>query len=64
MRAVLCYAVLGAIQVALSRGAQLVVLGSASESDVQHQFEQLQVQHHGGPDARLILRYDEGLAHR
>eukprot|EP00882_Tetradesmus_deserticola_P025296 GHRQ01027772.1.p2 GENE.GHRQ01027772.1~~GHRQ01027772.1.p2 ORF type:complete len:243 (+),score=100.64 GHRQ01027772.1:275-1003(+) len=52
------------MQVALSRGAQLVVLGSASEPEVAAQFEQLQAQWHGGPDARVILRYDEGLAHR
>ncbi|KAF8066248.1 SS4 [Scenedesmus sp. PABB004] len=50
--------------VALSRGAQLVVLGSASEPDVAARFEALQAAHHGGPDARLILRYDEALAHR
>jgi glycogen synthase len=50
--------------VALSRGAQLVVLGSASEPEVAEQFEKLQAQYHGGPDARIILRYDEGLAHR
>jgi glycogen synthase len=50
--------------VALSRGAQLVVLGSASEPEVTEEFEKLQAQYHGGPDARIILRYDEGLAHR
>ncbi|WIA14024.1 hypothetical protein OEZ85_002584 [Tetradesmus obliquus] len=52
------------MQVALSRGAQLIVLGSASEPEVAKQFEALQAAYHGGPDARIILRYDEGLAHR
>jgi hypothetical protein len=51
-------------QVALERGAQLVVLGSASEPDVQAQFTALAAQHNSGDDARLVLRYDEGLAHR
>ena len=52
------------IQVALSRGAQLVVLGSASEPHVQQHFEALAADYANGGDARLVLRYDEGLAHR
>lgn len=52
------------MQVALSRGAQLVVLGSASEPEVQEQFEALAAEYGKGGDARLVLRYDEGLAHR
>eukprot|EP00775_Hariotina_reticulata_P010075 gene10075-10230_t len=52
------------MKVALERGAQLVVLGSASEPEVQAQFTALAAQYNSGSDARLVLRYDEGLAHR
>lgn len=49
---------------ALSRGAQLVVLGSASEPEVAAHFAALADEYGRGGDARLVLRYDEGLAHR
>lgn len=52
------------MKVALSRGAQLIVLGSATEPEVQEQFQALAAEYADGGDARLILRYDEGLAHR
>jgi len=51
-------------QVALARGAQVIVLGSASEQEVQHTFERMAAEHGSGGDARFVLRYDEGLAHR
>lgn len=52
------------IKTALARGAQVVVLGSASEQEVQNTFERLASEHGSGGDARFVLRYDEGLAHR
>ncbi|GBF88551.1 starch synthase, chloroplastic-like protein [Raphidocelis subcapitata] len=52
------------IKTALARGAQVVVLGAASEPDVQRRWEDMARDHGSGPDARIVLRYDEGLAHR
>jgi starch synthase len=40
------------------------VLGTASEPEVQRQWEGMAREYAPGPDARLVLRYDEGLAHR
>lgn len=48
----------------MRRRLQVIVLGSASEPDVQASFEAMAAQLNSGPDARLILRFDEGLAHR
>jgi glycogen synthase len=53
-----------ALQVALARGAQVVVLGSASETEVHNMFERMAAEYGTGGDARFVLRYDEGLAHR
>lgn len=53
-----------ASQVALVRGAQVVVLGSASEPEVHQEFQRLADEHSSRGDARFVLRYDEGLAHR
>jgi hypothetical protein len=44
--------------------AQVVVLGTASEPEVQRQWEDMAREYGRGGDARLVLRYDEGLAHR
>lgn len=44
--------------------AQVVVLGSASEPDVAELFRSMAAQRNGGTDARLLLKYDEGLSHR
>lgn len=52
------------MQVALARGAQVVVLGSASEQDTHKLFERMAEEYGRGGDARFVLRYDEGLAHR
>jgi hypothetical protein len=52
------------VQVALVRGAQVVVLGSASEQDTHQLFERMAEEYGHGGDARFVLRYDEGLAHR
>lgn len=52
------------LQVALARGAQVVVLGSASEPEVHNMFERMAAEYGTGGDARFVLRYDEGLAHR
>jgi len=43
---------------------QVVVLGTASEPEVQRQWEEMARQYGRGGDARLVLRYDEGLSHR
>ncbi len=43
---------------------QVVVLGSASEPAVQSQWEAMARELGNGPDARIIMRFDEGLAHR
>lgn len=40
------------------------MLGTASEPAVQAEWEAMARQYGAGPDARLVLRYDEGLAHR
>jgi hypothetical protein len=42
----------------------VVVLGSASEQEVHHTFERMAADYGNGGDARFVLRYDEGLAHR
>ena len=52
------------MRVALSRGAQVVLLGSASEPSVAAEFDEMAWEYGAGGDARLILRYDETLAHR
>lgn len=44
--------------------AQVVVLGTASEPAVQRHWEEMAAAYARGGDARLVLRYDEGLAHR
>lgn len=49
---------------ALSRGAQVVVLGSAPDAQTQAQFESMAAAHARGGDARFVLRFDEGLSHR
>jgi hypothetical protein len=43
---------------------EIVVLGTASEPEVQRQWEDMAREYGRGGDARLVLRYDEGLAHR
>lgn len=52
------------LELALSRGAQAVVLGSATEPDAAAAFGALAQRVAGGGDARVVLRYDEGLARR
>jgi hypothetical protein len=42
----------------------VIVLGTASEPEVQRQWEDMARDYWRGGDARLVLRYDEGLAHR
>jgi len=42
----------------------VVVLGTASEPEVQRQWEEMARQYGHGGDARLVLRYDESLSHR
>lgn len=56
--------ILHGIRTAIARGAQVVVLGTASEPAVQRQWEDMARDYGRGGDARLVLRYDEGLAHR
>ncbi|KIZ05811.1 hypothetical protein MNEG_2146 [Monoraphidium neglectum] len=56
--------ILHGIKTAIARGAQVVVLGTASEPEVQRQWEDMAREYGRGGDARLVLRYDEGLAHR
>jgi hypothetical protein len=56
--------ILHGIRTAIARGAQVVVLGTASEPEVQRQWEDMAREFGRGGDARLVLRYDEGLAHR
>ncbi|KAI8473263.1 MAG: hypothetical protein J3K34DRAFT_519107 [Monoraphidium minutum] len=56
--------ILHGIRTAIARGAQVVVLGTASEPAVQAQWEAMAAEYRAGGDARLELRYDEGLAHR
>ena len=40
------------------------MLGTASEPAVQAEWEAMAREYAQGGDARLVLRYDEGLAHR
>jgi starch synthase len=56
--------ILHGLRTALARGAQVVVLGAASEPAVQAEWEAMAAEYAKGGDARLVLRYDEGLAHR
>lgn len=56
--------ILHGIKTAIARGAQVVVLGTASEPAVQQQWEEMAREYSRGGNARLVLRYDEGLAHR
>jgi ADP-glucose type glycogen/starch synthase len=49
---------------AVARGAQVVILGSAPDSAVQRDFEQRAAEASRGGDLRIVLRHDEGLAHR
>jgi len=52
------------IRVAMARGAQVVLLGSAPDPKVQQQFEQMAAELSRGNDGRFVLRHDEALSHR
>ena len=41
-----------------TRAPQVVVLGTASEPEVQQQWEEMAREYGRGGDARLVLRYD------
>ncbi|NCA69365.1 MAG: glycogen synthase [Sphingobacteriia bacterium] len=51
------------IQYVLAHGGQVVLLGSALDERIAEQFRQLQAATAEHPDCRLVLAYDEQLAH-
>lgn len=51
------------ISYGLESGAQVALLGSALEPEIAARFESLRTQYADSPDARLVLGYDESLAH-
>lgn len=51
------------ISYGLQSGAQVVLLGSALEPEIAARFESLRARYADSPDARLVLGYDEALAH-
>lgn len=53
-----------AIRFSLTLGAQCVLLGSAMESAIQQDFEQLRTELAANPNVHLTLGYDETLAHQ
>eukprot|EP00850_Spirogloea_muscicola_P007677 SM000039S14507 [mRNA] locus=s39:477496:482960:+ [translate_table: standard] len=56
--------ILAAMEVAVSSKSIFVLLGSAPDPATQAEFEALATVYASGTDGRLILRYDEALAHR
>eukprot|EP00850_Spirogloea_muscicola_P002127 SM000008S22216 [mRNA] locus=s8:473342:477892:- [translate_table: standard] len=56
--------ILAAMDVAKSSKTIFVLLGSAPDPATQAEYEALAAVYAGGTDGKLILRYDEALAHR
>ena len=56
--------ILHGIKVAVSKGAMVVLLGSAPDPKVQQTFENMAREYGRGSDARFVLRHDEGMSHR
>ncbi|QIK38151.1 glycogen synthase [Caldichromatium japonicum] len=55
--------ILHGIQYALQNDAQVVLLGAALDPQIAARFESLRAQYADSPHARLVLGYDEQLAH-
>jgi starch synthase len=56
--------ILHGIKAAISKGAMVVLLGSAPDPNVQKVFQYMSEELKQGSDARFILRHDEALSHR